>query len=91
MNHMILAASVIFTIASSFAAGAQTPAPATTNPPGITQGPWTSGNPGSSRSQCNPGEYVVGMEVEVEGAPAATKRCVGCVSRLRVICQRYGI
>jgi hypothetical protein len=91
MNRTILAASVIFTIASSLAVGAQTPAPATTNPPGITQGPWTSANPGHSKSQCNPGEYVVGIEVEVEGAPSAEKRCVGCVSRLRVICQRYGI
>jgi hypothetical protein len=85
----ILATTAIFTIASSFAAGAQTAAPATANPPGITQGPWTTANPGNSKSQCNPGEYVVGMEVE--GAPSGAKRCVGCVSRLRVICQRYGI
>ena len=85
----ILAAAAIFMIALSFAAGAQTPAPATANPPGITRGPWTSANPGNSKSQCNPGEYVIG--IEVEDAPSGAARCAGCVSRLRVICQRYGI
>jgi hypothetical protein len=87
--HMILAASAFIMIASSFAADAQTAAPTAANPPGISQGPWASTNSGNSKSQCNPGEYVVGMEVE--GAPSGKKRCVGCVSRLRVICQRYGI
>lgn len=83
---MILAASILMMIAPSFVR-AQTSSPATANPPGITRGPWASGNPRNSRSQCNPGEYVVGIEVD---APSA-KRCVACVSRLRVICQRYGI
>ena len=87
--RIILAASALIMIASSFAANAQTTAPTTANPPGITQGPWTSAKPGNSKSQCSPGEYVVG--IEVEGAPSGTKSCVGCVSRLRVICQRYGI
>jgi hypothetical protein len=88
-SRMILAASALFMIASSFAADAQTAAPAAANPSGITQGPWTSATPGNLKSQCNPGEYVIGMEVE--GAPSGAKRSVGCVSRLRVICQRYGI
>jgi hypothetical protein len=86
--HIILAVSTLIMIASSFA-DAQTAAPTTTNPPGITQGPWISPNSGNSKSQCKPGEYAVG--IEVEGTPPGTKRCVGCVSRLRVICQRYGI
>ena len=83
---MMLAASIPMMIAPSFA-GAQTSAPATANPPPITMGPWAGGNRGDSKSQCNPGEFVVGIEVEAPGA----KRCVACVSRLRVICQRYGI
>jgi len=83
---MILAASILMMIAPRFA-GAQTSATATANPPGITQGPWASGNHGNSKSQCNPGEYVVGIEFVAPNA----KRCVACVSRLRVICQRYGI
>jgi hypothetical protein len=87
--HIILAGSTLIMIASGFAAYAQTAAPTTANPPGITQGPWTSPNSGNSKSQCKPGEYAVG--IEVEGTPPGTKRCVGCVSRLRVICQRYGI
>ena len=86
--HIILAASTLIMIASSSLADAQTAAP-TGNPPGITQGPWTSAKPGNSKSQCSPGEYAVG--IEVEGAPSGTKQCVGCVSRLRVICLRYGI
>ena len=86
--HIILAASTLIMIASSFA-DAQTAAPTTTTPPGITQGPWTSAKPGNSKSQCSAGEYAIGMEVE--GAPSGTKQCVGCVSRLRVICLRYGI
>jgi hypothetical protein len=86
--HIILTVSTLIMIASSFA-DAQTAAPTTTTPPGITQGPWTSTKPGNSKSQCSPGEYAVG--IEVEGAPSGTKQCVGCVSRLRVICLRYGI
>jgi hypothetical protein len=86
---MILAASALFMIASSFAADAQTAAPAAATPPGIRQGPWISATPGNSKSQCNPGEYVVGMELEV--TPSGAKRRVGSFSRLRVICQRYGI
>jgi hypothetical protein len=86
---MILAVSALFMVASSLATNAQTAAPAAANPPGITQGPWTSANSGNSRSQCNPGEYVVG--IEAEGARSGAKRCVGCVLRFRVICRRYGI
>ena len=88
-SRMILAASALFMVASSFATNVRTIAPAAASPSGITQGPWTSAKPGNSRSQCNPGEYVVG--IETEGAPSGAKRCVGCVLRLRVICQRYGI
>jgi hypothetical protein len=54
-----------------------------------TQGPWTSVKPGNSESRCSPGEFAVGIEVEV--APPGSKPCAGCVSRLRVICHRYGI
>ena len=54
-----------------------------------TQGPWTSVKPGNSESRCSPGEYAVGIEVEV--ASARAKPCTGCVARLRVICRRYGI
>ena len=87
--HIILAASAIIAIALSYAADAQTAPPTTASPPGITQGPWTSAKPGNSKSQCSPGEFVIGMEVD--GAPSSTNGCVGCVSRLRVICKRYGI
>jgi hypothetical protein len=86
--HLLVAALAIILIASSSFADAQTASP-TANPPGMTQGPWTSAKPGNSKSQCSPGEYAVG--IEVEGAPSGTKHCVGCVSRLRVICLRYGI
>jgi hypothetical protein len=54
-----------------------------------TQGAWTSVQPGNSESRCSPGELAVGIEVEV--APPESKACAGCVSRLRVICHRYGI
>ena len=63
-SRVILGVSAVFMIASSFVADAQTHAPATANAPGITQGPWTSANAGNSKSQCKPGEYVVGIEVE---------------------------
>lgn len=46
---------------------------------------WTNSNPGLSKSQCQSSQYVIG--VEAEGAPSRTKYCVGCVMRLRVICQ----
>lgn len=68
---------------------AQTAAPSTAIPPGTTQGPWTSPKPGNSGNYCSPGEYAVGFEVEV--APAGAGRSAGGVSRLRVICRRYGI
>jgi hypothetical protein len=80
---------VVIMIASNFAVFAQTAAPTTANPPGITQGPWTSPKPGKSRTECGPGEYVMGIEVEV--VPPGANRCTGCVSRFRVICRRYGI
>jgi hypothetical protein len=63
--------------------------PSDGEPPGTTQGPWTSVKPGNSGSYCSPGEYAVGIEVEV--APSGTGPCVECISRLRVICRRYGI
>ena len=88
-SHMILAVAALFMVTSSLATKAQTAPLSVANAPDITQGPWTSANPGSSKSQCNPGEYVVG--IETEGAPSGAKRCVGCVLRFRVICQRYGI
>jgi len=68
---------------------AQTAAPVTAIPPGTTQGPWTSVKPGNSGSYCSPGEYAVGFEVEV--APAAAGPNAEGISRLRVICRRYGI
>ena len=68
---------------------AQTAAPANVIPPGTTQGPWTSVKPGNSGSYCGPGEYAVGFEVEL--APSGTNSCAECISRLRVICRRYGI
>jgi hypothetical protein len=77
------------TIAPNAGAYAQTAAPATATPPGTTQGPWTSVKSGSSGSYCSPGEYAVGFEVEV--APSGTGPCAECISRLRVICRRYGI
>jgi len=60
-----------------------TGAPATA--PGPTYGPWTNPNPGVSASQCQPGEYAIG--VQVNGAAASVKYCIGCVSQLRVVCQ----
>lgn len=54
---------------------------------GPTTGQWTNGNStGLSQSTCQPGEYAVG--VEVDGADSNIRYCVGCVARLRVICQR---
>ena len=61
-----------------------TGAPAVTTGP--TYGPWTNPNPGQSVSQCQPGEYAIG--VQVVGASASVKYCIGCVSQLRVVCQR---
>jgi hypothetical protein len=53
---------------------------------GPTFGGWTNPNStGLSSSSCNPGEYAVG--VQVDGADSSVKYCVGCVARLRVICQ----
>jgi len=52
-----------------------------------TYGGFTNGNSeGLSRSICAAGEYAVG--VEVDGADRGVRYCVGCVARLRVICQR---
>ena len=87
--HTKFAALAIVMIASSSVVEAQDGRPTTASPPGTTQGPWTSVKPGNSESRCSPGEYAVGIEVEV--APPGAKPCAGCVSRLRVICQRYGI
>jgi len=84
-----LIALAVITIAPNAGARAQTAAPATAIPPGTTQGPWTSVKPGNSGSYCSPGEYAVGIEVEV--APSRTGSCAECISRLRVICRRYGI
>jgi hypothetical protein len=53
--------------------------------PGPTYGPWTNPNPGQSASQCQPGEYAIG--VQVIGAASSVGFCVGCVSQLRVVCQ----
>ena len=84
-----LVALAVITIAPNVGAHAQTAAPATAIPPGTTQGPWTSVKPGNSRSYCSAGEYAVGIEVEV--VPSGTSPCAECISRLRVICRRYGI
>jgi hypothetical protein len=65
-----LVALVVITIAPNVGAHAQVAAPATASPPGTTQGPWTSVKPGNSGSYCSPGEYTVGIEVEV--APSGT-------------------
>ncbi len=86
---VIVLALAVIAIAPHAGAYAQTAAPATAAPAGTTQGPWTSPKPGSSGSYCSPGEYAVGFEVEV--APAGTGPCAECISRLRVICRRYGI
>jgi len=82
-------AFAIITVALDAGALAQTAAPATAAPSGTTQGPWTSPKPGNSGSFCSPGEYAVGFEVEV--APAGTGLNANGVSRIRVICRRYGI
>jgi hypothetical protein len=87
--HTKFAALAIVMIASSSVVEAQDGRRTTASPPGTTQGPWTSVKPGNSESRCRPGEYAVGIEVEV--APPGAKPCAGCVSRLRVICLRYGI
>ena len=79
----------VITIAPHAGAHAQTAAPVPAVPPGTTQGPWTSTKSGNSGSYCGPGEYAVGFEVEV--APSGTGPCAECISRLRVICRRYGI
>jgi len=84
-----LVALAAITMALDAGAHAQTASPATAIPPGTTQGPWTSAKPGNSGSYCGPGEYAVGIEVEV--APPGAGPCAECISRLRVICRRYGI
>jgi hypothetical protein len=86
VNFLVL---IALAIGLNQGANAQTPAPATAIPLGTTQGPWTSVKPGNSGSYCSPGEYAVGFEVEV--APARAGPCAECISRLRVICRRYGI
>jgi hypothetical protein len=86
---VIVLALAVITIAPHAGAHAQTAAPATAVPPGTTQAPWTSTKPGNSGSYCGLGEYAVGFEVEV--APAGAGPCAECISRLRVICRRYGI
>jgi|SRR4051794_30787008 hypothetical protein len=86
---VIVVALAIITLALDADARAQTAAPATAAPAGTTRGPWTSPKPGTSGSYCSPGEYAVGFEVEV--APAGMGPCAECISRLRVICLRYGI
>ena len=86
VNFLVL---IVIAIKPNAGAHAQTAVPATANSPGTTQGPWTSVKPGSSGSYCSPGEYAVGFEVEV--APARAGPCAECISRLRVICRRYGI
>ena len=82
-------ALAIITIAPNVGARAQTAVPPTAVPSGTTQGAWTSAKPGNSGSYCSPGEYAVGIEVEVE--PSGTAPCADCISRLRVVCRRYGI
>ena len=84
-----VAALVVITLALGAGIHAQTTAPASVIPPGTTQGPWTSVKPGNSGSYCSPGEYAVGFEVEV--APAGAGPNAEGISRLRVICRRYGI
>jgi hypothetical protein len=86
VNVLVL---IVIAIEPNAGAHAQTAAPATAIPPGTTPGPWTSVQPGNSGSYCSPGEYAVGFEVEV--APARAGPCAECISRLRVICRRYGI
>ena len=83
---MMLTASAAFaqdqsstSAVGTMATGAPTPAP------GPTYGPWTSPNPGQSVSQCQPGEYAIGMQVI--GAASSVRYCVGCVSQMRVVCQ----
>ena len=63
--HTKFAALAIVMIASSSVVEAQDGRPTTARPPGTTQGPWTSVKPGNSESRCSPGEYAVGIEVEV--------------------------
>ena len=84
-----LVALTVIILAPNVSAHAQTAAPATAIPPGTTQGPWTSVKPGNSGSYCSPGEYAVGFEVEV--APSGAGPWADSISRLRVICRRYGI
>lgn len=83
---MKIASPIVILIASHSVVFAQTTSPTAPIPPGTTQGPWTRPKPGSSITQCGPGEYMAGIEVETRGAP-----CAGCVSGLRAICRRYGI
>ena len=82
-------ALVVITTAPNAGARAQTAAPATVIASGTTQGPWTSVKAGNLGSHCSPGEYAVGIEVEV--APSGAGACAECISRLRVICRCYGI
>jgi hypothetical protein len=48
----------------------------TASPPGTTKGPWTSVKPGISESRCSPGEYAVGIEIEVAPPRGKTLRRV---------------
>ena len=83
-----LVALAIATIAPNIGARAQIAVPPTAVPSGTTQGAWTSVKPGNSVSYCSPGEYAIGIEVEVA---SGTAPCAECISRLRVVCRRYGI
>jgi hypothetical protein len=82
-NLLFLSTALI--LLTSQAVVAQPAKPDDAKAKAVTPAGWTNGNPGSSKSQCPSGAYAVG--VEVEGSSSGTKYCVGCVSRLRVLCQ----
>lgn len=67
---MKIASLIVILMASNSVVFAQTTAPTAPVPPGSTQGPWTRPKPGSSITQCDPGEYVAGIRLRPAARPA---------------------
>lgn len=83
MRSLLIASALVLGMPSVVLA-AQTTGQAA-KPMKETQGNWAGGNPGNATSKCPAKHYMVG--IEVQGSPGSTKYCIGCVQRVRVICQ----
>jgi hypothetical protein len=63
----------------------------------LPQGPPTDPTPGNqvgggdsqAPTQCPKGQYAVG--VRWWGAPGSTRYCIGCLSGIQILCQKFNI